>query len=644
MAKQIHPSAYRYVLTFGTQIGKSLGEIAERRPDYLEWLSGAESMPMNWRVAAAKVMMGESVDTLGLPTRVIPAPNTTKLEMFVVDPAKEKVLLRFPKNDKVKDALKETVDGVFWNQDEFWWEFPREQVVKAVEFFGGTSKVYADTTVRQWYTEEKRRKAKLDEIRVKQDADIDIPGLIVNLRPFQKVAVVYGIESGNRWMDADAMGLGKTPTGLAWALVVGGLTLIVTTASTTLQWIAQAKKFTGKKATLWTTKGREDVGKTQFHVIGYDAVAKNIQALRKMGFNNLICDEATKLKSYKTVRYKALFGVRSRSAIEQSDWPGLDIPNVVLLTGTPLLNRPIELFTLLSILDRKRFNNPKHFLNRYGGSGGYGEARNLGELYQRATELMIRRTKKIVADELPGKEREPVILGLEEAEKRAYDKHVDQLFRQWRVNGRPSAAQMPAIRNYLFDIKFPRLIEMVEESLANDNAILVFTIHRPHAEKIAAHFGANARMIHGGVPIKKREQQKQDVIAGKAKVMVMTIGAGGMGIDGLQEVISDAIFVDRWWVPGDHEQAEDRIYRIGQKNPTMHYYLTVEGTVDEDMAAVLAEKQRIIDEAVEGKRPDDREVAEARSGSIFSEVVRRMAASRKEDIPDPDAIVEVISD
>lgn len=416
----------------------------------------------------------------------------------------------------------------------------------------------------------------------------------------------------------------NTPTAIGFALLVGGKALIICPKGVKIQWAEKILQFAGKKSCVWGVDGPEGDLTAEFHIINYDNVNKFASQLIALGFNTLICDEATKLKNHKSIRTKTIFG----SWKERNKFPGIKTKYVNLLTGTPLLSKPVELFTLLSALDKKRFNNPNNFITRYQGSKIDPDPQNLLELHERAKELMIRHTKDQVATELQ-KGRFDLLVEITPQERKIYNKALTKLFKTWKLTGRPSAAHMPALRNLLFEYKFPRVIEFAEEMVDSDRSILIFTIQQEHAERIAAHFGANARLITGKVSDdRKRRQFVQDIIDGKAQVMVMTIIAGGMGVDGLQHAISDALFVDRWFIPGDHEQAEDRITRKGQKNPTQQWYITVPKTFDEDMAIVLAERQKIIDEAVEGKRPDDKEVSDIRHTSIFSDVVRRMMLAR----------------
>ncbi|MBW3545707.1 MAG: DEAD/DEAH box helicase, partial [Bacteroidetes bacterium] len=509
-----------------------------------------------------------------------------------------------------------------WNASKKYWEFPKVHLRTALHFFKETTGIEADTGIKSWFIEIMEHKKKLDDIRQQTEFDIEIPTLLP-LYDFQVRDVVFGIEAGGRWINGDQMGLGKTPTAIGFALVMGGKSLVVCPKSVKLQWVKSVIKFAGKESCVWGPKGPEGDINAEFHIINYDVVSRFVSELNDIGFNVLICDEATKLKNYKSTRTKAIFG----SWKERKKFPGLKIPYVNLLTGTPILNRPTELFTLLSSLDKKRFNNPLNFIQRYGEGA---DSTSLLELHERSKELIIRHVKSDVAKDLK-KVRDNVWVEMTPSERKEYDAAVTELFKKWRLNGRPSAAHMPALRNLLFEYKFPRVIEYAEELIDSGRPILIFTIQQAHAERIAAHFGDRARLITGKITSDQvRLDRVQDVATGKADVMVMTIIAGGMGVDGLQDTVSDTLFVDRWWTPGDHEQAEDRTNRTGQKNITSQNYMTVKDTYDEFMAEILSAKQEIIDLAVEGKIPEDSDIVDAaRHGSIFKEVVSRMAKRMK---------------
>lgn len=612
----IDESAYKIQFPFGKYKGKSIGYVAQINRGYLTWMAGASGIPQYWRDIVQLVLDGKP---LPLDSTKSPVNTASKASIFAVNKDKGIVGCKFEWNEELSERLKLVVDGVSWNKTAFHWEFSKLHLRQALHLFKHTIGFTADDTVKFWTMEILTHRKKLDDIRQQEEFDLEIPTLLP-LYPFQVRDVVFGIAAGGRWINGDQMGLGKTPTAIGFALVMGGKALVVCPKSVKLQWMESVLKFSGKTTCVWGPKGPEGDVSADFHIINYDVVSRFVEELNDLKFNVLICDEATKLKNYKSTRTKAIFG----NWKERKKYPGLKIPYVNLLTGTPILNRPTELFTLLSALDKKRFNNPLNFIRRYGDTGNV-DPDNLLELHERSKELIIRHLKSDVAKDIK-KKRDNIWVELENVERKAYNDAVNDLFKKWKLSGRPSAAHMPAIRNLLFEYKYPRIIEFAEDMIDSGRPILIFTIQVEHAQRIANHFGDNARLITGKVTKDLvRRQHIRDIMEGKAQVMVMTIMAGGMGVDGLQHAISDALFVDRWWTPGDHEQAEDRINRNGQVNLSQQWYMTVKDTFDEHMAEVLKEKQEIIDLAVEGKIPEDSEMVEAaRHGSIFKEVIQRM--------------------
>lgn len=261
-------------------------------------------------------------------------------------------------------------------------------------------------------------------------------------------------------------------------------------------------------------------------------------------------------------------------------------------------------------------------MERYGVKND--EAKNLDELHDRFQDLVIRRLKTDVLAELPPKQHNDLYAEMKPSESKAYNKMIDKILGYWSNTGVPSASQMPEVRNFLFDLKFPRIIEFIDEMLESGRPVLTFSIQQEHAERIANHYGDKARLLHGGVTGKQRQAAIDDLASGKATVGAFTLMAGGMGIDTLQNTISDVLITERWFVPAIEEQAIDRVHRSGQKNSVTAWYLTVENTMDEIMRDILAEKQKIIDAAVDGKV-----IERARSQSIFKEMVSKITRQRK---------------
>jgi SWI/SNF-related matrix-associated actin-dependent regulator 1 of chromatin subfamily A len=578
-------------------------------------------MPPLWRTAAASTMMGESIEHLGLTSshvdlvesseKPVDKPVLTRLSDTLVG-------ISFGFNHPLKDRFKAEVDGRKWDGDKRMWKFAAVKLPKVVELFGGTKNVGADEGTKELYREEIARRKELDEIRVKTDTDIKIPTLL-DLYPYQKVAVEFIERAGGRAMVADAMGLGKTATAIGYAVYKTRRTLIVCPKSVKVNWQREIKRFAGKDACIWESDGKKGRINAQFHVINYDIVDKHAQKLNDLKFNVLVCDEATYLKNRQSKRAKAVLGYYK----ERSVYPGIKTPEVIFLTGTPVLNRPIEAYTLLNFLDGKRFDNFYHFTQNFGGYKGE-PTRNLGELHQNTKDLVIRRLKSEVLKELPDKQRNDLVVEMSPVDQKQYDTLLKKLFRKWGASGKPSVSDMPEIQSFLIEKKMPRVIEMIDELLEADRSVLVFSCYIDPLHALNKHYGDKSAMLYGAMNTKKRQVSIDALKEGTAKVGLFGIKSGGMGIDGLQHSIDTVIFLDQDWVPANHEQAEDRAHRIGQKNQVQIFYMICESTIDEYMREILVEKQRIIDTVVDGKL-----VSGVRSKSVFKEFVKRLSAAYK---------------
>lgn len=602
--------SYDVIFPFGKHKGKSLGFIHDSDPSYVNWLANNDKMPGLWSDAAKRVLANESVADLGLPTSRI-EPKIIDVEMWVVK--KNTIHVSFAYDKELLERFKFEIDGRKWDMEDRCWTVPAPQIVKMVELFGGVKNINADDATKKLYREEKARRVQLDEIRVKEDTDLEI-NTKLSLYPYQKVAVEFIDRAGGRAMVADQMGLGKTATAIGYAHYHTLKTLIICPKSVVVNWAREIERFTGKKTTIWQTQDKVGRIDAQYHVINYDIVERRMDELRKAGFDLMVCDEATYLKNRQTKRAKAILGDYK----QRKTYPGIKTKHVIFLTGTPVLNRPIEAFVLLNFLDKERFNNFFHFTQKYGGWKGE-DGRNLDDLHHRTKDLIIRRLKKDILTELPAKQRNDLFVELTIAEQKEYQDLLNKLFRKWKVLGKPTIAEMPAIQNYLIERKMPRVIEMVDEMISQDRGILIYSCYVEPLKKLAKHYGAQAALIHGSLNTTQRQTSIDALTAGTAKVGLFSIGAGAMGIDGLQKSIDTVLFLDRWWVPSIHEQAEDRLFRIGQTKQVQAYYMTCENTIDEYMSTILKEKQLMIDQVVDGQVLNF-----SPNKSVFGEFVRAL--------------------
>jgi SWI/SNF-related matrix-associated actin-dependent regulator 1 of chromatin subfamily A len=297
---------------------------------------------------------------------------------------------------------------------------------------------------------------------------------------------------------------------------------------------------------------------------------------------------------------------------------------VIFLTGTPVMSRPIEAFSLLNYLDKGRFNNFYHFVERYGGWRGE-PAKNLRDLHERTKDLVIRRRKSEVLTELPDKQRNDLYVDLTKEERKQYTQLLREVLGMWRQAGRPSVATMPKLQSFLIEKKLPRVMEIIDEYLDNDRSILIFSCYLKPLKQIVEKYGDAAALLTGEMNKNLRQDSINRLTDGTAKVGCFSIRAAGMGIDGLQHKIDTVIFLDMDWVPANHEQAEDRTHRIGQKAQVQIYYMICDDTIDTYMRDLLREKQEVADQIVDGEV-----ITPISNKSIFKEFVKRINKSYNE--------------
>lgn len=445
---------------------------------------------------------------------------------------------------------------------------------------------------------------------------------------YQVIGTKFIDRAGGRCLIADAPGLGKTVQAIAYAQLHNLKTIIICPLSVVVNWQREVKKFTGKESTVWDAKGYAGKLGNQFHIAHYDATAKIHQWLRDQKFDLLVCDEATYLKNRQTIRAKSILG----SYKERRKYPGIKTKYTIFLTGTPVMSRPIEAFSLLNFLDKDRFNNFYHFTQRYGGWKGQAPM-NLQDLHDRTKDLVIRRKKDQVLTELPAKQRNDLYVELTKDERKEYNELLRELFGKWKMDGKPSIKHMPKLQGFLIEKKLPRLVEMIDEFLDNDKPILIFSNYIAPLKLLLEKYGHHAALLTGEMNKNQRQETIDKLVSGQAKIGLFSLLAAGMGIDGLQHKIDTVAFLNMDWVPANHEQAEDRTHRIGQKAQVQVYYMICDKTIDEYMRDILKEKQEIADIIVDGAL-----VTPDRNKSYFKEFVKRLNSAYNEQfdtqIPD----------
>jgi SWI/SNF-related matrix-associated actin-dependent regulator 1 of chromatin subfamily A len=227
-----------------------------------------------------------------------------------------------------------------------------------------------------------------------------INGIKKELYEYQKKGIKFLLDSGGRALLADSPGVGKTAQALGYVSHSGHKrTLVVCPASVKFCWEDEIEKWTDLTSFVVDSKTNlidipHDVNLV---IINFEILKKFFNEFMKYKWDCLVVDESHLIKSPTAIRSKV---VKALSKV---------IPNVIMLTGTPVLSRPIEMFNMLSIIDPQTWNNYYHYAVKYceGKQGYWGfeakGASNLEELKDRISKYFLRRTKEEVLTELPTK-------------------------------------------------------------------------------------------------------------------------------------------------------------------------------------------------------------------------------------------------
>lgn len=451
---------------------------------------------------------------------------------------------------------------------------------------------------------DKKELAKLSSATSDDSIKINVPDNGMKPYPYQIVGVEFLNKLNGRGMIADEMGLGKTIQALLYAYNHPEIkpVVIVVPAPVKINWLREIKNWcpTHSCHIIEGINKHKDgiLPDVDMYIINYDILSGWIENLMNKKAQMIICDESHMVKNSRSIRSQAVGRI-----VEVAK-------SVILLTGTPVLNKPSELIYPLILLDAKgdkRLENKKTFLMRYcnpqpseyAQSGyTYNGASNEEELQQVLREnVMIRRMKKDVLLELPPLRRIHVPVALKNENRY---KHAEESFSKWakksgRKNKGEALVRIEKLRQLANDEKMDFTIDYIINALEQIDNALVFVHHRNYAESLATEFdkkGISYVKIVGGMTTNDRQNSIDSFNEKKVRVAICSIKASGVGLN-LQKGANVAFFCEQSWTPADILQAEARIHRNGQTKTCDMYYLHAANTIEDYIAKILLEKQEI---------------------------------------------------
>ncbi len=445
---------------------------------------------------------------------------------------------------------------------------------------------------------------------------IDPPAdLRATLRPYQQQGLEFLAWTSSLGLGAilaDDMGLGKTVQALAWLAHLkarepdGGPSLVVCPASVVHNWRREAERFTPGLRVLVLERGaarhtgREDAAQYDVLVTNYALLRQDVAAWKALPLRALVLDEAQNVKNPDAAVTRAAQALTARHR--------------VALTGTPLENRALDLWSIMSVVNPGYLGSRTEFVGRYDRGDAPAHVRTL--LAARLRPVLLRRLKREVARDLPDRIEERRDCELTAGQRKLY---LAELSKSRRLV-QSLAADDGGLRKHRIDIlaaltrlrqvcchpalvggatsvgsgKFDALLEVLEPLLAEGHKVLVFSQFVECLKLIAEtlHFRDIPHHMLTGSTVKRDAVVSAFTHDERASVFLVSLRAGGTGLN--LTAASYVVLFDPWWNPAVEAQAIDRTHRIGQDRTVIAFRLIARGTIEEKIFELQQRKAALV--------------------------------------------------
>ena len=454
------------------------------------------------------------------------------------------------------------------------------------------------------------------------------------VRPYQWVAPhMFSAGGHNRLLIADDMGLGKSLQALL--CILSGQyqrVLIVCPSVVKVNWTNEVEKWTEMNASIiYGYKKEYEV--SDITIINYDLLHARVDELLADDYDCIVFDECHTLKNQKAQRTKA--------AKRLATWP--TVKGMIAMSGTPILNRPSEIFTVLNMLKPATFTNYYLFGKKYCGAihNGYGwdfgGASNIetsddgvtAPLNHLLKDIMLRRTMDDprLSDQMPDLLQTIIEVDISRTQYDiVYNTLMDEL-EHYRTTG--SGSIPPGLLlNILTDLRHAAGRAKVKAAVKwmdnyqeqYEKPLVVFAHHKDVVEGIAQmrfENGDTELSITGSTPDSRRQRLISEFQEGHLPFLICSTLAMKEGVN--LDAADTTLFVEREWVPAHERQAASRVRRITQESDVCHQViLSAANTVDTHFDKVVSEKEAIVKAALDGSESDKMIVAQAVADSLLA--------------------------
>lgn len=456
-----------------------------------------------------------------------------------------------------------------------------------------------------------------------------------NYLPFQLAGIKYFC-SHDSILCGDPMGSGKTVITAGCFNVERPETVLIVCPNTLKEnWKRELETWLVEPRKIEVINSKSEApDNIDIVIINYDLLKKHQDWILGQTFSVVVFDESHFIKTAKAERTILSLQIKGKKRIA--------------LTGTPIPNRPIELQTVAGYLDPENYGDFFSFAKRYANAHrndfgwDFSGSSNLEELRERLrSTILLRREKDAILPDLPEKRRQIIVLPSDNYDRvLAEEKKVASLEEASKIIEKGESVSfenISQVRHNTALAKVPDVINHLLNSVDDDEPVVVFAHHRDVVEKIAEGLKDHTVVtVHGGHSTKERTASVDAFMNSKARFFIGTIGAAGVGLTLTRASL--CVFAEASFVPGELDQAEDRLHRITQKNAVLIQYLVVSGSIESKLIELVVKKKRIstkvLDTYLPAKSEDSVEIPQ--QPKTLEELAATLESINPDDLPKVD--------